>query len=187
MEDIRGVRLRKFNLRKIILGVRMHFHHTGTEGDWIICWRNCVRRALWNGRLVAAGDVHRVTSMLFKTCVEKHRTSFLQTCGLQTVQTSIQLTTWSGLSCITVYTRQKSTPSKNWSSGWLKSGAALNSRLSTWLLISGIEDFELVCVRKEDTSNITFELTDCVDFVNNLSPYVLFCLNVALLSKTTLL
>ena len=27
MEDIRGVRLRKFNLRKIILGVRMHFHH----------------------------------------------------------------------------------------------------------------------------------------------------------------
>jgi len=28
MEDIRGVRLRKFNLRKIILGVRMHFHHT---------------------------------------------------------------------------------------------------------------------------------------------------------------
>ena len=28
MEDIRGVRLRKFNLRKIILGVRMQFHHT---------------------------------------------------------------------------------------------------------------------------------------------------------------
>ena len=27
MEDIRGVRLRKFNLRKIILGVRMHFRH----------------------------------------------------------------------------------------------------------------------------------------------------------------
>ena len=27
MEDIRGVRLRKFNLRKIILGVRMPFHH----------------------------------------------------------------------------------------------------------------------------------------------------------------
>ena len=31
MEDIRGVRLRKFNLRKIILGVRMHFHHTFTH------------------------------------------------------------------------------------------------------------------------------------------------------------
>ena len=30
MEDIRGVRLRKFKLRKIILGVRMHFHHTYT-------------------------------------------------------------------------------------------------------------------------------------------------------------
>jgi len=28
MEDIRGVRLRKFNLRKIVLGVRMHFHHS---------------------------------------------------------------------------------------------------------------------------------------------------------------
>jgi len=27
MEDIRGVRLRKFRLRKIVLGVRMHFHH----------------------------------------------------------------------------------------------------------------------------------------------------------------
>ena len=30
MEDIRGVRLRKFNLRKIILGVRMHFRHSYT-------------------------------------------------------------------------------------------------------------------------------------------------------------
>ena len=30
MEDIRGVRLRKFNLRKIVLGVKMHFHHTMT-------------------------------------------------------------------------------------------------------------------------------------------------------------
>jgi len=28
MEDIRGVRLRKFELRKIVLGVRMHFRHT---------------------------------------------------------------------------------------------------------------------------------------------------------------
>jgi len=27
MEDIRGVRLRKFRLIKIVLGVRMHFHH----------------------------------------------------------------------------------------------------------------------------------------------------------------
>ena len=38
-----------------------------------------------------------------------------------------------------------------------------------------------------DISNITFELTDCVDFVNNLSPCVMFCLNVASRSKTTLL
>jgi len=30
MEDIRGVRLRKFKLRKIVLGVRMHFHHRCT-------------------------------------------------------------------------------------------------------------------------------------------------------------
>ena len=28
MEDIRGVRLRKFKLRKIVLGVRMHFRHS---------------------------------------------------------------------------------------------------------------------------------------------------------------
>ena len=32
-EDIRGVRLRKFNLRKIILGVRMHFRHTTTVSN----------------------------------------------------------------------------------------------------------------------------------------------------------
>ena len=31
MEDIRGVRLRKFKLRKIILGVRMHFRHNGSQ------------------------------------------------------------------------------------------------------------------------------------------------------------
>jgi len=31
MENIRGVRLRKFRLRKIILGVRMHFRHSGNN------------------------------------------------------------------------------------------------------------------------------------------------------------
>ena len=100
-------------------------------------------------------------------CVEKHRTSFLQTCGLQTVQISIQLTMRSGLWCSVVFSRRKFTPSTNWSSGWLKCGAALNSRLLIWLLSSGVEDFWLVCVRKEGTSNIAFELTDilCVDFV----------------------
>ena len=48
--------------------------------------------------------------------------------------------------------------------------AALNSRLSTWLLISGAKDLELVFVRREDTLNIVFETNDCLDFVNFLSP-----------------
>ena len=92
-------------------------------------------------------------------CVEKRRTSFLQTCGRQTVQISIQLTVRSGLWCSIVFTGRKFTPSTNWSSGWLKSGAALNSRLLSWLLSSGVEDLELVCMRKEGTLNIAFELT----------------------------
>jgi len=37
-------------------------------------------------------------------------------------------------------------------------------------LISGAKDLELVFVRREDTSNIVFELIDCLDFVNFLSP-----------------
>jgi len=123
-------------------------------------------------------------------CVEKHRTSFLQTCGLQTVQISIQLTMRSGLWCSVMFTRRKFTPSTNWSSGWLKSGAALNSRLLIWLLSIGVKDLELVCVRKEDTSNIAFELADRADFVNHLSLLcncVMLCLNIRSLSKTTLL
>ena len=103
-------------------------------------------------------------------CVEKQWTSFLQTASsLHTVQISIQLTMRSGLWCSVVFTRRKFKPSTNWSSGWLKSGAAFNSRLLIWLLSSGVEDLELVCMRKEGTSNIAFKLTDCVDFVNNLS------------------
>jgi len=39
-------------------------------------------------------------------------------------------------------------------------GAALNSQLSTWLLISGAEDLELVCVRTGNTSNIACQHTD---------------------------
>ena len=35
MEDIRGVRLRKFKLRKIILEVRMHFRHISEVGEGI--------------------------------------------------------------------------------------------------------------------------------------------------------
>jgi len=60
-----------------------------------------------------------------------------------------------------------------------------------WLLSSGVEDLELVCVRKEGTSNLAFELTDVVDFVNHLSLLcncvIMICLNIQLLSKTTLL
>jgi len=107
----------------------------------------------------------------WRFCVEKHQTSFLQICGLQTVQISIQLITRCGLSCISVvYIRRKSTPSTNWSRDWMKFDAALNSRLSAWLLISGAKDLELVFVRREDTSNIVFELNDCLDFVKFLSP-----------------
>ena len=39
IEDIRGVRLRKFKLRKIILGVRMHFRHRGNL-NWDISFFN---------------------------------------------------------------------------------------------------------------------------------------------------
>ena len=38
LEDIRGVRLRKFKLRKIILGVRMHFRHMNSpSGSTLQC------------------------------------------------------------------------------------------------------------------------------------------------------
>ena len=54
------------------------------------CWSILVWMFAWNWRF----------------CVEKHQTSFLQICGLQTVQISIQLITRSVLSCISVvYTR----------------------------------------------------------------------------------
>ena len=37
MEDIRGVRLRKFKLRKIILGVRTHFRHITMAVSVAVC------------------------------------------------------------------------------------------------------------------------------------------------------
>jgi len=88
-----------------------------------------------------------------------------------------------------VQTRGKSTPSTNSSRGWLKFGAALNSRLLTWLLISDAKDLELVFVRREDTSNIVFELIiNCLDFVHFfVTFFVVLCLNFASLSKTALL
>jgi len=43
--------------------------------------------------------------------------------------------------------------------GWSTSGVALNSRLSTWLLTTSIEDFERASIRKMDHSSTTCELT----------------------------
>ena len=139
--------------------------------------RNCYQRFnVFQGRILSFSrtvHLHIARVKLWRFCIEKHQTSFLQICGLQTVHISIQLITRSGLSCSVVYTRGKSTPSSNWSRGRLKSGAALSSWLATWLLISGAEDLELVFVWREDTLNVAFDLTDCLDFVNLLSPFSL--------------
>jgi len=43
--------------------------------------------------------------------------------------------------------------------GWSTSGVALNSRPSTWLVTTSVEDFEHASIWKEDNSNITCELT----------------------------
>jgi len=82
---------------------------------------------VFQGRILSSSrtvHLHIVRVKLWRFCVKKHQTSFLQICSLQTVQISIQLITRSGLSCSVVYTRGKSTPSTNWSRGWLKFGAA---------------------------------------------------------------
>jgi len=43
-------------------------------------------------------------------------------------------------------------------------------------------------VRREDTSNIVFELIDCLDFVKLfVSFFIMFCWNFTSLSKTALL
>ena len=52
-----------------------------------------------------------------------------------------------------------------------------------------MEDLEPVCVRKEGTLNIAFELTDGVDFVNHLSLLcncVMICLNTVSYTHLTL-
>jgi len=126
---------------------------------------------------------------LWRFCVEKHQTSFLQICGLQTVQISIQLITRSVMSCSVMYTRGKSTPSTNWSRGWLKFGAGSNSRLLTWLLISGAKDLIRACVRAKgghfEHNLWTYWLSwFCQLFVTF---FVMFYLNFASLSKTALL
>ena len=90
-------------------------------------------------------------------CTNKHQTLFRRTCGIQISQIWTQSVTRSGLSCKVVSTRQKAVAWKN--GGWLTSGVALNSRLSTWLLTTSVEDFECASIRKEDNSNTTCELT----------------------------
>ena len=56
-----------------------------------------------------------------------------------------------------MFTRHKSVAWMN--GGWSTSGVAVNSRLSTWLLTTSVEDFERTSIQKEDNSNTTCELT----------------------------
>jgi len=89
-------------------------------------------------------------------CTNKHQILFRRTCGIQVSQIWTHSITRSGLLCKVVSTRQKSVSWMN--GGWSTSGVALNSRLSTWLLTTSVEDFERASVRKEDHSNTTCEL-----------------------------
>jgi len=93
-------------------------------------------------------------------CTNKHQTLFRRSCGFHMSQIWTQLITRSELSCNIVSTRQKSVAWMN--GGWLTSGVALNSRLSTWLLTTGVGDFERVSIRKEDNSNTTCELATLI-------------------------
>jgi len=92
-------------------------------------------------------------------CTNKHHTLFRRTCGIQISHIWTQSITRSGLSCkvVSTTTRQKSVAWMD--GGWSTSGMALNSRLSTWLLTTVVEDFERASIRKEDHSNTTCELT----------------------------
>ena len=69
MEAIRGVRLRKFKLRKIILGVRMHFRHTlNIISDWAQDWQLGISvnkcSVLNIGKNVFSADYHICNSVL---------------------------------------------------------------------------------------------------------------------------
>jgi len=90
-------------------------------------------------------------------CAKKHQILFRQNCGIQISQIWTQSITISGLSCNIVSASQKSVAWMN--GGWLTSGVALNSRLSTWLLTTSVEDFQRASIPKEDNSNTTCELT----------------------------
>jgi len=107
----------------------------------------------------------------------KHETLFRQTCGIQAAQIWSQSITRSGLSCNIVSTRQKSVAWMN--GGWLMSGVPLNSRLSIWLLITGVENFERASLRKEDNSNTTCELTILILSVCHFQCN--FCLTITVL------
>jgi len=66
--------------------------------------RNCCQRFdVFQIRILSSSrtvHLHIVRVKLWRFCVEKHQTSILQICGLQTVQISIQLITRSGQSCL---------------------------------------------------------------------------------------
>jgi len=87
----------------------------------------------------------------------RHQTLFRRTCDTQISQIWTQSITRYGLSCKVVSTRQKFVAWMN--CGWSTSGVALNSWLSTWLLITSVEDFERASIRKEDNLKTTCELT----------------------------
>jgi len=109
--------------------------------------------------------VNYLVNALSASCTWNHwpsapkntKTLFRRTCGIQISQIWTQSITRSGLSCEVMSIRQKSVAWKN--GGWLTSDVVLNSRLSTWLLYTSVEDFECVSIRKEYNSNTTCELT----------------------------
>jgi len=90
-------------------------------------------------------------------CAKKHHTLFRRTCGIQISRIWTQSIKISGLLCKIMSTRRKSVA---WMNGeWSTSGVALNSRLSTLLLTTNVEDFERASIQKKDHLNTTCELT----------------------------
>jgi len=103
-----------------------HARGTTINGAYTIVMffgRNCCQRLdVFQGRMLSSSrTVHHCTctSRSSNSAASASRNSglhfSLQTCGLQTVQISIQLTMRSGLWCIVVFTWRKLTPSTNWS------------------------------------------------------------------------